>query len=54
VGDVIYLNCTPRDENRNPINNHGPLQAWYVSATRHTVTDTDTFNPTCTRRARAR
>ena len=46
VGDVIYLNCTPRDENRNPINNHGPLQAWYVSGdAAYTVTDTDTFNP---------
>jgi hypothetical protein len=46
VGDVIYLNCTPRDENRNPINNHGPLQAWFVSGdAAHTVTDTDTFNP---------
>lgn len=46
VGDVIYLNCTPRDENRNPINNHGPLQAWYVSGdAAHTVTDTHTFNP---------
>lgn len=46
VGDVIYLNCTPRDENRNPINNHGPLQGWSVSGdAAHTVTDTDTFNP---------
>ena len=46
VGDVIYLNCTPRDENRNPINNHGPLQSWSVSGdAAHTVTDTDTFNP---------
>lgn len=46
VGDVIYLNCTPRDENRNPINNHGPLQAWFVSGdASHNVTDTDTFNP---------
>ena len=46
VGDVIYLNCTPRDENRNPINNHGPLQGWFVSGDApHNVTDTDTFNP---------
>jgi hypothetical protein len=46
VGDTIYLNCTPRDENRNPINNHGPLQAWFVSGdAAHTVTDTHTFNP---------
>lgn len=46
VGDVVYLNCTPRDENRNPINNHGPLQAWFVSGdANYNVTDTDTFNP---------
>jgi hypothetical protein len=46
VGDVIYLNCTPRDENRNPINNHGPLQGWSVSGDApHNVTDTHTFNP---------
>jgi hypothetical protein len=46
VGDVIYLNCTPRDENRNPINNHGPLQGWSVSGdANYTVTDTHTFNP---------
>ena len=46
AGDVIYLNCTPRDENRNPINNHGPLQGWSVSGDApHNVTDTHTFNP---------
>jgi hypothetical protein len=46
VGDVAYLNCTPRGEDRKPIDNHGPLQGWYVSGSAaHRVTDTDTFNP---------
>jgi hypothetical protein len=46
VGDVIYLNCTPRDEGGNPTNAHGPLQAWFVSGDAAcNVTDTDTFNP---------
>jgi hypothetical protein len=46
VGDVIYLNCTPRDSEGNPTNAHGPLQAWFVSGdANYNVTDTDTFNP---------
>jgi hypothetical protein len=46
VGDVIYLNCTPRDEGGSPTNIHGPLQAWFVSGdAAYNVTDTDTFNP---------
>jgi hypothetical protein len=46
VGDVAYLNCTPRGDDRKPIERHGPLQAWYVSGTaQYRVTDTDTFNP---------
>jgi hypothetical protein len=46
VGDVIYLNCTPRDADGNPTNIHGPLQAWFVSGdAAYNVTDTNTFNP---------
>jgi hypothetical protein len=46
VGDVAYLNCTPRDADRQPVDNHGPLQAWYISGdANYRVTDTDTFNP---------
>jgi type V secretory pathway adhesin AidA len=46
VGDVAYLNCTPRDADRKPTDNHGPLQAWYVSGdAAYRVTDTNTFNP---------
>jgi hypothetical protein len=46
VGDVAYLNCTPRDADRQPTDNHGPIQAWYVSGdAAYRVTDTDTFNP---------
>ena len=46
VGDVAYLNCTPRDADRKPTDNHGPIQAWYVSGdAAYRVTDTDTFNP---------
>jgi hypothetical protein len=46
VGDVAYLNCTPRDEERKPVDNHGPLQAWFISGdAKYRVTDTDTFNP---------
>jgi len=46
VGDVAYLNCTPRDADRKPTDNHGPLQAWYISGdAAYRVTDTDGFNP---------
>lgn len=46
VGDVAYLNCTPRDADRKPAERHGPLQAWYISGdAAYRVTDTDTFNP---------
>lgn len=46
VGDVIYLNCTPRDAEGSPTNAHGPLQAWFISGDAdHSVTSTDTFNP---------
>jgi hypothetical protein len=46
VGDVVYLNCTPRDADGNPANSHGPLQAWFISGDAgYVVTDTDTFNP---------
>ncbi|HVR70906.1 MAG TPA: hypothetical protein VMT87_08675 [Vicinamibacteria bacterium] len=46
VGDVAYLNCTPRDAERKPVDNHGPLQAWFISGdANYRVTDTDTFNP---------
>lgn len=46
VGDVVYLNCTPRDSEGNPTNAHGPLQGWFVSGdANYRVTDTDTFNP---------
>lgn len=46
VGDVAYLNCTPRDADCKPTDNHGPLQAWYVSGdAAYRVTDTNTFNP---------
>jgi hypothetical protein len=46
VGDVVYLNCTPRDAEGNPTNIHGPLQAWFISGdAAYNVTDTDTFNP---------
>jgi len=46
VGDVAYLNCTPRDADRKPTDNHGPLQAWYISGdAAYRVTDTNTFNP---------
>lgn len=47
-GDVIYLNCTPRDEEGKPVNRHGPLQAWAVwsdDGVDFRVTDTRTFNP---------
>jgi hypothetical protein len=46
VGDVAYLNCTPRGEDRKPVERHGPLQAWFISGdAQYRVTDTDTFNP---------
>ena len=46
VGDVVYLNCTPRDEEGNPTNAHGPLQGWNISGdAAYNVTDTNTFNP---------
>jgi hypothetical protein len=46
VGDVVYLNCTPRGEDRKPIERHGPLQGWFISGdAKYRVTDTDTFNP---------
>jgi hypothetical protein len=46
VGDVVYLNCTPRDENGSPTNAHGPLQAWFISGdAAYDVTATNTFNP---------
>ena len=47
-GDVIYLNCTPRDEDRKPVDRHGPLQAWSVwsdDGVVYRVTDLGTFNP---------
>jgi hypothetical protein len=46
VGDVVYLNCTPRDEDGRPTNAHGPLQAWFISGdANYNVTATNTFNP---------
>ena len=43
---MVYLNCTPRDEEGNPTNAHGPLQGWNISGdAAHNVTDTNTFNP---------
>lgn len=46
VGDVAYLNCTPRDADRRPAEKHGPLQGWFISGdAKYRVTDTDTFNP---------
>ena len=46
VGDVAYLNCTPRDAERKPAERHGPLQGWFISGdAAYRVTDTDTFNP---------
>jgi hypothetical protein len=46
VGDVIYLNCTPRDEGGSPTNAHGPLQAWFINGdAAHSVSATNTFNP---------
>jgi hypothetical protein len=46
VGDVAYLNCTPRDADRKPTDNHGPIQAWHISGdAKYRVTDTNTFNP---------
>jgi hypothetical protein len=46
VGDVAYLNCTPRNADRKPTDHHGPLQAWFISGdAQYRVTDTNTFNP---------
>ena len=46
VGDVAYLNCTPRNAERQPAEKHGPLQGWFISGDAgYRVTDTDTFNP---------
>ena len=46
VGDVAYLNCTPRDADRRPAEKHGPLQGWFISGdAAYRVTDTHTFNP---------
>jgi hypothetical protein len=48
VGDVIYLNCTPRDSAGQPVDRHGPIQGWWVTGSaRFTVTNTDSFNPDC-------
>ena len=48
VGDVLYLNCTPRNSEGQPVDHHGPLQGWYHQGTaRYTITDTHTFNPDC-------
>jgi hypothetical protein len=48
AGDVIYLNCTPRDGAGQPVDRHGPLQGWWVTGSaRFTVTNTDSFNPDC-------
>jgi hypothetical protein len=47
-GDVIYLNCTPRDEQGKPVNRHGPIQGWAVwsdDGVTFRATDTTTFNP---------
>src|SRR5262245_13813640 len=50
-GDAIYLNCTPRDANGQPTNNHGPIQGWRIYSTNLQVgvhfhyTDTNSFNP---------
>ena len=47
-GDVIYLNCTPRDAEGQPVRGHGPLQSWAVwtdDGVDFRVTDTRTFNP---------
>ena len=45
AGDVIYLNCTPRDANGNPTHAHGPLQAWLVSGdAAYDVQDAATLN----------
>jgi hypothetical protein len=49
-GDVIYLTCTPKDEDHQPTKNHGPIQSWNIrsgnlSGSDFYFTDTDTFNP---------
>jgi hypothetical protein len=49
-GDVIYLTCTPKDEDHQPTKNHGPIQSWNIRSgnlggSDFYFTDTDTFNP---------
>lgn len=50
-GDVIYLNCTPRDANGNKTTNHGNIKYWLIYSNDLTVgldfyyTDTNSFNP---------
>lgn len=50
-GDVIYLNCTPRNAAGQPIDDHGPIQGWRIYSTTlqqgtdFHYSDTDTFNP---------
>jgi len=55
AGDVIYLNCTPRDSNGNKTSNHGPIKSWGIFSSDLIVgsptsgdfyyTDTNSFNP---------
>lgn len=55
AGDVIYLNCTPRDAKGNKTSNHGPIKSWGIFSSDLAVgnpvsgdfyyTDTNSFNP---------
>jgi len=55
AGDVIYLNCTPRDAKGNKTTNHGPIKSWGIfsndliagnpTSGDFYYTDTNSFNP---------
>jgi hypothetical protein len=50
-GDAIYLNCTPRNAQGQPVQNHGPIQGWKIYSTNLKAgtdfyyTDTNSFTP---------
>jgi hypothetical protein len=50
-GDAIYLNCTPRNAQGQPVQNHGPIQGWRIYSTNlqqgnhFHYTNTNSFNP---------
>jgi hypothetical protein len=50
-GDVIYLNCSPRDANGSKTTNHGNVRYWRIYSNDLTVnvdfyfTDTNSFTP---------